>query len=99
MARYRVGNRYLSEEEHAQHIRETWQGLCFMGGALLAGVAIYQIIPQEWEKWLRTTLIVLAAGLTGTLLGYFAHIVRFFLLAALTITCIAFGLRIIWENI
>lgn len=67
MARYRVGDTYLSETEYAQHRIETWLAIVFWGGLLLGGIVAYWICPTDWPKAARFTLIIIVALGTGYL--------------------------------
>lgn len=58
MARYRVGECYLSEQEYNQHINECVAGVIMLAGALLGGFLAYYFCNPEWPKLARFGLII-----------------------------------------
>lgn len=74
MARYRVGNTYLSEGEYNQHLDENALTIVFLGGVLLGGVGMYYICPSEWPKVIRLGLIVATALFVGYLAAWLKNI-------------------------
>lgn len=58
MARYRVGNSYLSQHEYDQHIFECIVGVLMISGALLGGLLAYKFSSADWPKLIRLGFIV-----------------------------------------
>ncbi|GAB1259729.1 hypothetical protein [Aurantivibrio plasticivorans] len=58
MARYRVGNSYLSQHEYDQHVFEHAAGVIMIIGASIGGLLAYYFSSPEWPKLMRLGLIV-----------------------------------------
>ena len=76
MAQIKVGKKILSEEEHDQYINDAVGGFLFLVGALIAGYFLNSIIPDDWSKYIRFSLVLFPALLVGYVLNYFAPIIR-----------------------
>jgi len=50
MARYKVNNAYLSEEEYSRHLADNWLAMILCGGVFLGGVGAYDLCPTDWRK-------------------------------------------------
>lgn len=70
MARHRVGDSYLSDAEYTQHQIETRLAIVFVGGAVLAGIAVHWACPSDWSKAVRFILIIGAAYGAGALAAW-----------------------------
>ena len=72
MARHRVGDKYLSDEEYKQHQDESWAFLLFFAGLLVFGVLSYFFIlphiPKDSEKWVKISTIAISSISGGILL-------------------------------
>jgi hypothetical protein len=96
MARHRVGDSYLSDNELAQHYRENWILAVFACGAIGGGgVAVYLLDP-EWAKWLRFSIIILSAIVGGCVLSYFNRILARLTLISIFIGVLFFIGKFIW---
>ncbi len=70
MARYRKGNRYLSEEEYRKEHESTWIVPLFLLGAGLAGYFVSTWVSHfDLPKWLRFTAVILGGLIGGGVLG------------------------------
>ncbi len=75
MARYRIGNSYLSEEEYNQHTEWQFGLILFAIGAALLGYVCYKYalphIPPEYPKWSKVAALVVSGAFGGSILFYF----------------------------
>lgn len=77
MARYRVGNRYLSESEYEEEVTWGWIFWIFIISALITGGLIYKYIADPaWNKYIRFTIIVLPSLIAGTGFAFFHNMIR-----------------------
>lgn len=86
MARYRVGDCYLSDAEYAQHQLEQWIIIIFVAGAVTGGGIMFHLTESGWPKWVRLVLIVISS------LGLGALAVRFNALIAEIVQICVFSL-------
>ena len=81
MARYRVGNSYLSEEEYKKHQdNQVIKFLCLVGAVLFGyGCSVYilPLLPDTASKWVKVIMLVLS-GCLGA--GVFFALRNFILL-------------------
>ncbi len=76
MALYKVGNRYLSEDEYQSHCENNWILALFIAGAIAAGVLVSEAVPAEWPRYLRFSAVVVCALVAGSFFGGVAHYIR-----------------------
>ena len=50
MAHYKVGKRYLDDEEYDAHVIEIWGVFLFLIGAFVTGCTMNDIVPETWDK-------------------------------------------------
>lgn len=97
MARHRVGDSYLSDEEYETHVSESWAGGLFFVGIIVAGVTCYILtMNEEWPKFIRFGLIVVSAVGTGFLLARFSEAIRIIVCIAIALGIIAIVGNLIW---
>ncbi|HDY8174800.1 TPA: hypothetical protein RQL26_000528 [Vibrio vulnificus] len=77
MARYRIGDKYLSEGEYAQHVSENWKVGLFIVGAIFFG-AITAVYLKDFEisKELRFATIISVSVVSGYLMAKLSNIIR-----------------------
>lgn len=76
MAQYRVGNRFLDEDEYEGEIIMIWGFWLFVIGAVGAGMYIHSMLSAEWSKEWRFAGVVAGSVFSGGILAYFAPYVR-----------------------
>ncbi len=100
MARYRVGNKYLSEEEYAKHRNEGWAGALFLVGAIIAGYLAHQGFSGfSPPKWLLFTAVCTAGAIGGGVLAALHKWVQAFLSITFAILVLFIIGNIIWSFI
>ena len=100
MARYRVGNKYLSEEEYAEHQDGNWIAALFLIGAVISGVLAHRGLSGfAPPKWLLFTVICVAGVLGGGLLVAVRKWVQAFLSIAFALLVLFIVGNIIWSFI
>lgn len=73
MAYYNDGSRILSSDEYYAELIFKWRLALFAIGGVLAGFAVHESLPAEWEKALRFALIVAGGFAGGGGLAYFSR--------------------------
>jgi len=76
MAQYKIGNRYLSEEEYESHCEVNWMLALFVIGAVMAVLYAGSAVPEEWPKYFRFLVAGAAAIFSGSVLSFFAGYIR-----------------------
>ncbi|EGQ9275332.1 MULTISPECIES: hypothetical protein [Vibrio] len=85
MARYKVGDKYLSEDEYEQHVSGNWKLGLFLIGAIVTGYFVNVWLSGfELAKGVRFTLVLIAAIPSGYLASKLSNFAR-----------VAFGLAIL----
>jgi len=70
MARYRVGDRYLSEAEHNEESDGNWILGLFLVGAILTGLLVNRsLVNPEWHTAFRFLVTVVPAVVVGAVLA------------------------------
>ena len=65
MARYRKGNKYLSEEEYRKHVDGNWAFGLFLLGAIATGYLVNESLNGfDFPKLLRF-IVVIVSGVVG----------------------------------
>jgi hypothetical protein len=100
MARHRVGDRYLSQEEYDAENDWKWGLLLFAIGAIIAGMKVHGwIAPLGWPKWALFTAVT-AGGITfGSVLAYLRNIIGMGIFLIIAITVIYYIGVFIWSLI
>lgn len=100
MARYRKGDRYLSEEEYQAEEKWEWQLGLFILGAAISGYFVYQCIQDlDWPKWLRFTAIVISGIICGVLISKFYKQVQMLIVISIIGGTILLIGAWLWRNI
>lgn len=69
MARYRIGNRFLSQEEYDAEMDWRWVCGLFLIGAIGTGTLVHSyFVNPEWHKLIRFLVTVIPAIAIGVLL-------------------------------
>lgn len=97
MARHKVGDSYLSDEELRHHNYENWVLAVFICGAVAAGGLAYYLVDPAWEKWIRFPIIVIAAIIGGSIFGYLNKFLARLVQAAIILGVIFFIGKFIWS--
>lgn len=96
MARYRVGNRFLSQAEFDDEQDAKWIGGLFLISALVTGFLLHRyLVNPEWHKAIRFAVTVIPALGMGILLACLHRIVRMLLSLAFVLAVIALVIGII----
>lgn len=100
MARYRVGDSYLSEEEYDEYCSRDWRYKVFFVAALVAGITCYFLTSNmDWPKYIRFSAIIISAFSVGYLLAKFSEIIRFIFYIGIVGFIIFFVGGLIWESL
>lgn len=98
MARYRVGNEYLSEEEYAKHLDSKWMIALFIIGAALAFLLVTGLFHHtDFSKISRYTISCFASLSFGCLLAWARNFIRKLLLFCFVIAMIVGVASLIWH--
>jgi hypothetical protein len=103
MARYRVGDKYLSEQEYEDHIDGNWAFWLFIigaiGGGYSANYGLSHFGINGLEKWQLFSIIVSASIVSGYLLSKLRNLIQISL--CLMLVCLVIGVigRIIWDSL
>ncbi|HCG8223014.1 TPA: hypothetical protein NJ595_004601 [Vibrio parahaemolyticus] len=100
MARYRVGDKYLSEGEYEQHVSENWKIGLFIVGAIFFGMVTAALLKDfEISKELRFVAIISASVVSGYLMAKLSHIIRI-MVGLSVLGCIAWLiLSFLWNSL
>jgi hypothetical protein len=78
MARFRLGNRYLSQQEYDAEMDWKWVWGLFLVGSVLTGCLVHAyLVNPDWHKAIRfivTTVPALAAGVVLVKLRHYIQI-------------------------
>ena len=86
MARYRVGDKYLSEEEYQDDIDSKFVFLLFIVGCLVTGFLVNRgLVNPEWHTAIRFIVTVVPALFVGGLLAFFHRLVAKIILTLIII--------------
>jgi len=98
MARYRIGNAYLSEEEYNDHCEQSWKEKIFFISAVISALICFVATKDlDWPKYIRFPFILISAMGIGYLLAKISEIIRIVLFISIA-TGVAFLIgRFIWD--
>ncbi|WP_318476553.1 hypothetical protein [Photobacterium leiognathi] len=100
MARYRVGNSFLSADEYEEHNIGMWATGLFIVSALFTGVYIYKLVsPLEIYKWLKFSAIGLSSITVGSIFAFFAAWIRQAFFIGVGLSIVGLICSIIWEHL
>lgn len=96
MARYRIGNRYLSQSEYDSEMGLKWGCILFIAGAIFTGMLIhFYLIDPEWHKAIRFFVIVIPSVLVGTIFVLLRNIIAMIFGACMLLALAAIVIKII----
>ena len=77
MARYRIGNRYLSQDEYDAEMDWKWVCGLFLAGAVLTGWLVHiHLVSPDWPKAIRFIVTTVPALAAGVLLVKLRHYIQ-----------------------
>lgn len=77
MARYRVGNKYLSQKEYDDDLDNKWVAGLFLVGAFTTGYLLHSyVVNPTWHVIFRFTITVFPSFAVGCLLVKFRRFIR-----------------------
>ncbi|ELI6424719.1 hypothetical protein RRM51_004195 [Aeromonas veronii] len=80
MARYRIGDRYLSESEYNEEQDGNWIFGLFIVGAIAVGILINRyVVDPDWHTAIRFLVTVVPAVLAGGVLAAIHRWIRLLL--------------------
>lgn len=80
MARYRIGDRYLSESEYNEEQDGNWIFGLFIVGAIAVGILINRyVVDPDWHTAIRFLVTVVPAVLAGVVLAAIHRWIRLLL--------------------
>jgi len=98
MARHRVGNSYLSDQEYAINQSENWKIGLFLIVGIIAGLIVYNLTKTIEIKALRFSLVISSGILFGYLAARFREIIRT-ALSIFIMLGVLYGIGLlIWNN-
>lgn len=98
MARHRVGNSYLSDEELSEHQSENWKVWIFIIDALCTGFVVANITDGKIDlKLMRFSIIIGSAILVGVIAAKLSEIIRWALYLSIVLGITFFAGTLIWS--
>ncbi|MDO9419273.1 MAG: hypothetical protein Q7T66_01290 [Herminiimonas sp.] len=98
MARHRVGNTYLSDDEKSEHDDTMWAGKVFIVGALIGGCVVHELIkPLAFAKWGIFISVIVGALVLGSIFSTFRNAIAFCLRSLLYVAVIGLLGFLIWK--
>ncbi|WP_417439759.1 hypothetical protein [Idiomarina abyssalis] len=76
MARHRVGDSYLSDEEYAGHRSENWKVSLFLVVGIVVGLIVYSQTLTIEIKFIRFGLIIISGIFSGFIAAKFSEVIR-----------------------
>lgn len=77
MARYRIGDRYLSQEEYDAEMDWKWVCGLFLVGSVLTGWLVHTyLVSPDWHKAIRFIVTTVPALAVGVLLVKVRHYIQ-----------------------
>lgn len=96
MAQYKVGNKYLNDDEYALHAFEVWSFWLFVIGAFIAGAFTLDHLPEDWSKELRYAIVIGAGAAAGFALGAMALYIRLIFFIGIFLAGVSGALYWVW---
>lgn len=98
MARYRVGNKYLSQEEYNEEQDSKLKFWLFLIGAAVSGFLIHKyVVNLEWHNFIRFLVTIAPSVTVGYLLARFRQFVIMTIGAVVGLLVIAIVISILYE--
>ncbi|WP_405470251.1 hypothetical protein ACGTI2_05185 [Morganella morganii] len=96
MARYRIGNRFLSQSEYDSEMGFKWGCILFVAGAIFTGMLIhFYLIDPEWHKAIRFFIITVPSILVGTVFVLLRNIIAMIFGVCILLALVAVVIKII----
>ncbi|MEH3567951.1 hypothetical protein POV99_21160 [Enterobacter kobei] len=96
MARYRIGNRFLSQEEYDAEMDWKWVCGLFLAGAIITGYLVnHYAVNTEWHQAIRFFVTTLPAIGVGAILVKLRFYIRIFISLAIIILFVAMIIGIV----
>jgi len=100
LARHRVGDSYLSDEEYAEHLDWWVRAVFFLLGAVPATIAVYWGAQYlEFPKAIQFMLIVVTPMMAGCALAYLRNIIIWAILVGTFCWGMGYLGVTLWENL
>lgn len=96
MAQYKIGNKYLNEDEYTVHAFEVWSFWLFIIGAFIAGAFALDHIPNEWSKEFRYAVVIATGATAGIALGAMALYIRLMFFIGVFLAGVSGALYWVW---
>ncbi|MEF2509789.1 hypothetical protein V4D06_17840 [Vibrio mimicus] len=78
MARHRVGDKYLSENEYEEHVSSNWKSELFIIGAVSTGIVMNKWLMEfGLIKEVRFGLVIVTALISGYFISKLSDIIRY----------------------
>lgn len=98
MARYRIGDKFLSEEEYNEEIDFKWQFFLFIGGAFFGGVLANELLEMiESPKIIRFLCSIVSGFFVGYVLAKFVKIIQAIFYISCFMAIVGVLLSLIWS--
>ncbi len=100
VARYRIGNKFLSQSEYDSEMDYRWGFVLFIIGAIASGMLIhFYIINPEWHKAIRFSAIVIPSIAVGVIFVLIRKIIAMLLFLGIALAVLAVIIKIIMSII
>jgi len=96
MARYRVGNRFLSQEEF--DAENDWKWVCglFLVGAVVTGILVnHLLVDPAWHQAIRFCITTIPAVIVGVILVKLRVYIQILISLAILLAAVAFIIAIV----
>lgn len=96
MARYRVGNRYLSQEEYDAETDWKWVCALFLVGSVLTGYLVnHYLVNPAWHQAVRFFITITPAVAAGIILVKLRFYIQILISLAIVLLVAAFVIGLI----
>lgn len=93
MARYRIGNRYLSQDEYDAEMDWKWVCGLFLVGTIVTGWLVHTyLVNPDWHKAIRFIVTTVPAVVMGVVLVKLRHYIQ--IIVGLIVLLIGVGIVI-----
>ena len=100
MARHRVGNSYLSDEELSEHQSENWKVWIFIIAALFTGFVVANITDGKIDlKLMRFSIIIGSAILVGVIAAKLSEAICWAVYLSVELGITYFVGSLIWSSL
>jgi hypothetical protein len=96
VARYRIGNKFLSQSEYDSEMDYRWGFILFIIGSIASGILIhFYIINPEWHKAIRFSAIVIPSIAIGVIFVLIRKIIAMLLFIGIALAVLAVIIKIV----